>query len=234
MTVKSAIIVEDDQLDWLLKVTRRDSPTHGKRNVAMLLTLFGTGVTPAELANFRVEDCLAADGQLRAGQKAPRGKPATYYQPEVRAEIAFNGRARPLRWNNKRLAAAMMDYLSDRVERHQGTWSGNGYMGLHPQSPLFLARGNEGFACRETEGADGRVRRQYSTLSNLFGTLFENAGIVGAVSGSARRTLAVKLKRRGIDLRVIAEILGNQSLNSLRKMVQGDTARLGDIIKDII
>jgi integrase/recombinase XerD len=230
----SNIIVEDDQLDWLLKVTRRDSAIHGKRNIAMLLTLFGTGVTPAELAGLKISDALAPDGELKAGQKPPKGRKSSYYEAEVRAEIAFNGYARPLRWVNKRLATAINDYLVERVENKQGTWTGSGYRGLDPESPLFLSRGSEGFSCRQTFGQDGKVRRQFASLSNLFARLFSNAGIAGAVAGSARRTLAVKLKRRGIDIRVIAELLGNQSLDSVRRMVQGDTARLGDIIKDVI
>jgi integrase/recombinase XerD len=230
----SPIVVEDDQLDWLLKVTRRDSTVHGKRNVAMLLTLFGTGITPAELAGLKISDTLAADGELKAGQKPPKGRRSSYYEAEIRAEIAFNSYARPLRWVNKRLATAINDYLAERIENRQGTWSGTGYRGLDPESSLFLSRGSEGFACRETVSDDGKLRRQFSSLSNLFARLFENAGIEGAVAGSARRTLAVKLKRRGIDIRVIAELLGNQSLDSVRRMVQGDTARLGEIIKDVI
>lgn len=228
------IIVEDGQLDWLLKVTRRDSRVHAKRNVAMLLTLFGLGLTPAELAGLKVSDALAPDGELKAGQKPPKGRKSSYYEAEVRAEIAFNGYGRPLRWVNRRLAAALNDYLAERIENKQGVWSGAGYRGLDPESPLYLSRGNVGFACRETVGEDGKVRRQFSSLSNLFTRLFENAGIQGGVAGSARRTLAVKLKRRGTDVRVIAEILGTQSLDSVRRMVQGDTARLGEIIKDVI
>lgn len=57
---------------------------------------------------------------------------------------------------------------------------------------------------------------------------------MGAVAGTARRTPAVKLNRKGIDIRVIAEVLGNGSIASVRKLVAGDTARLGDILKDII
>jgi integrase/recombinase XerD len=232
--MSSPIIVEDDQLDWLLKVTRRDSSIHGKRNVAMLLTLFGTGITPAELAGLKVSDALAADGELKAGQKPPKGRKSSYYEAAVRAEISFNGYSRPLRWVNKRLATAINDYLADRIENKQGTWTGSGYRGLDPESPLFLSRGSDGFSCRLTVGEDGKVRRQFASLSNLFARLFANAGIEGAVAGSARRTLAVKLKRRGIDIRVIAELLGNQSLDSVRRMVQGDTVRLGEIIKDVI
>ena len=59
------------------------------------------------------------------------------------------------------------------------------------------------------------------------------AGIEGASSQSGRRTLAVKLKRRGIDLRH-SEILGIESLEAIKKLCAGDPARLGDIVRRII
>ena len=59
------------------------------------------------------------------------------------------------------------------------------------------------------------------------------AGIEGASSQSGRRTLAVKLKRRGIDLRH-SEILGIESLEAIKKLCAGDPARLGDIVRKII
>jgi len=51
---------------------------------------------------------------------------------------------------------------------------------------------------------------------------------------SARRTLAVKLKRRGIDLRHISKILGVESLEAVNKLCPGDPAHLGDIVRRII
>lgn len=60
------------------------------------------------------------------------------------------------------------------------------------------------------------------------------AGIEGASSQPGRRTLAVKLKRRGIDLRHISEILGIESLVAVKKLCAGDPARLGDIVRRII
>lgn len=58
--------------------------------------------------------------------------------------------------------------------------------------------------------------------------------ISSASAQSGRRTLAVKLKRRGIDLRHISEILGIESLETVKKLCAGDPARLGDIVRKII
>lgn len=61
--------------------------------------------------------------------------------------------------------------------------------------------------------------------------IFEQAGIEGATAQSGRLTLAVKLKRRGIDLRHISEILGIESLEVVKKLCAGDPARLGDFVR---
>jgi integrase/recombinase XerD len=71
-------------------------------------------------------------------------------------------------------------------------------------------------------------------LSRLFTRLFTQAGIEGASAKSGRRTLAVKLKRQGIDLRHISEILGIDSLEAVKRLCAGDPARLGDIVRRII
>lgn len=82
-------IVEDGDLEWLIKVTGKGSK-HALRNVALCYTLFGTGMTPSEIALLRVSDYLASDGSVMV-------------DTEVRAEIAFNERSRPLCWTNKKL-----------------------------------------------------------------------------------------------------------------------------------
>lgn len=46
--------------------------------------------------------------------------------------------------------------------------------------------------------------------------------------------MAIKLKRRGIDIRHISEILGLESLEAVKKLCAGDPARLGDIVRKII
>ena len=71
-------------------------------------------------------------------------------------------------------------------------------------------------------------------LSRLFTRLFTQAGIEGASAKSGRRTLAVKFKRQGIDLRHISEILGIDSLEAVKRLCAGDPARLGDIVRRII
>ncbi|WP_244997550.1 hypothetical protein [Pseudomonas viridiflava] len=68
----------------------------------------------------------------------------------------------------------------------------------------------------------------------MYVRLFTQAGIEGASAQSGRRTLAVKLRLQGIDLRHISEILGIESLEAVNRLCAGDPVRLGDIIRRII
>lgn len=213
-------IVEDKDLDHLIKVTRATSGSNAPRNVALIYTLFGTGLMPSEIASLRVDDYLA------------KGEPSE--DTEVRPEIAFNGRSRPLMWANKKLVASIDAYLDERVGRCLGVAPVKlGCRGLDPASPLFLSRGEEGFTFRETV-RNGKTYRSCGSLVNLLNKLIAGAGLEGCNTGSARRTLAVKLHRKRIDLRTINEILGQSSLSATKALCLGDTMRLSKLVAGVI
>ncbi len=153
----------------------------------------------------------------------------------MRAEIAYNHKPRPLCWTNKKLTNAIDAHLAERLERGHGVSSRKAaYRGLDPASPLFVSgRTGEGLKLSAKQ-RDGKTYYSATQLSRLFTRLFEQAGIEGASAQSGRRTLAVKLKRRGIDLRHISEILGIESLEAVKKLCAGDPARLGDIVRRIL
>lgn len=214
-------IVEDKELDLLIRVTRATSGQFARRNVALIYTLFGTGMMPSEIASLLVSDYLDKHGEpLR--------------DTEIRPEIAFNGRSRPLMWASKKLVEAIDVYTAERIEQGLGVASKKaGYRGLNPDSPLFLAKGGEGFTFKVSE-RDGRQYRACASLTNLLNKLIKGAGLEGCNTSSARRTLAVKLHRKHIGLRTINEILGQSSLTATKNLCQGDTARLSDLVKNVI
>jgi len=213
-------IVEDKHLDHLIKVTRATSGPNALRNIALIYTLFGTGMMPSEIASLRVDDYLAKGGPKE--------------DTEVRSEIAFNGRSRPLGWVNKMLVKAIDAYLAERVEKRLSVApSKSGYRGLDPASPLFLSRGEEGFTFRETVRS-GKTYRSCGSLANLLNKLIAGAGLEGCNTGSARRTIAVKLHRQHTDLRTINEILGQSSLKATKALCLGDTMRLSKLVAGVI
>ena len=71
-------------------------------------------------------------------------------------------------------------------------------------------------------------------LTALINRLFAQAGIEGATSQSGHRTLAVKLKRQGIDELYIGEILGMTSIKAIKILCDTNPVRLGDLIKRIM
>ncbi len=75
-----AIVIEDNQLEHAVRVANVSSPENGIRDVALLLTCFGTGMTVTEICRLRVNDYLAESG-------------AVLIDSEVRAEIAYNHRS---------------------------------------------------------------------------------------------------------------------------------------------
>lgn len=217
-----AIVVEDDQLEHAVKVARVSSTENGLRDAALLLACFGTGMTVTELSRLLVRDYLAENG-------------SPIRDSEVRAEIAYNQKSRPLCWTNKKLTNAIDQHLAQRLERGHGvTTRTAAYRGLDPESPLFVSgRTGEGLKL-SPKHRDGKTYYSATQLSRIFTRLFEQAGVEGASAQSGRRTMAVKLKRRGIDLRHISEILGIKSLEAVKKLCAGDPARLGDIVRRII
>ncbi|MFV7762857.1 tyrosine-type recombinase/integrase [Shewanella algae] len=217
-----AIVVEDSQLAHAVKVARVSSAENGTRDAALLLCLFGTGLKPGELSGLLVSDYLNADGTVRADS-------------ELRAEIAFNGRSRPLHWVNAKLTSAINEHLAERFTLGHGvTNRQSAYRGLDPQSSLFVS-GRTGEPLRLTRiDTDGVVTYRAEQISALIRKLFRQAGIEGASAQSGRRTMAVKLKRSGIDERHIGEILGMTSLKAIRALCECDPVKMGDLIKRVI
>ena len=213
-------VVEDKDLDHLIKVTRVTSGSHAARNVALVYSLFGTGLMPSELARLRVDDFLIKSG-------------AVLVETVVRPEISFNARPRPLMWVNKSLVAALNAYLDERVEKRWRLGVETEYKGLDPASPLFLAKGGDGFSFRVTE-RNGKRYEACTSLTNLLNKLMAGAGLDGCNTGSGRRTMAVKLHRQRIDLRTINEILGQVSLRATQELCQGDPVRLSELVRRII
>ena len=143
------------------------------------------------ICRLRVSDYLTESG-------------AVLIDSHVRAEIAYNHRSRPLCWTSKKLTNAIDAHLAERLTRGHGVSTRMmALRGLDPDSPLFVSgRTGEGLKI-SAQRRDGKMYYSANQLSRTYTRLFGLAGIEGASAHSGRRTLAVKLKRRAIDLRHI-------------------------------
>lgn len=218
-----AIVVEDADLNRIVKVTRATSAEHALRNVSMIYVLFGVGLMPVEIARLTVSDYLRRNGTV-------------IEESRLRAEAAFNGKTRPLLWTSKKLVEAIDAYLDHRVRLEQGTGlrprESPAYRGLRPDSALFLTCCNKGFAVLQL-GEAGRSAKSNS-LTRLLNKLIREAGVVGATTASGRRTLGIKLYREGGSIRDINEILGHESLRRTQLLCKGDPVSISKSVAGVI
>lgn len=210
-------VIEDKQVEHLIKATAAYSRVP-ERDTALLLTLYGTALNVTELATLTVADYLDAKGAVRVTSA-------------VRVDVSHNGEERPLFWSNKRVVAALDAYLAWRVEHKHGVTIKKGaFRGLDPDSAIFLTEEGQSYSLTKRTLPSGVLSYSCNTLGAYISRLHANAGIEGGSAQSARRTWAVKQHRKGYDLVHIAKILGHKSVTTTKRLVEGDPARLADIV----
>jgi site-specific recombinase XerD len=192
------------------------------RDAALLSVLYGTGLTATEVALLRVSDVLEATGEFLD-------------QARVRAEIAFNGKERPIFWVNRRIRAALGAYFAARVcAGHGCTDDLAQWRGLDQSSSVFLTVDGRPFTLTRRRTSAGNTSSSCESLTQVIRKLHTQAGVQAAGSTSARRTFAVRLGRQGFDLRHIREVLGLASLSATKNLVEGDPVNLGRIVAKVL
>jgi len=165
-----------------------------ERDAALILLLFGTGLQPAELMRLEVRDYLGADGRIRLVSS-------------VRAELASDGRCRPLYFTNPRATAAVDRYLGLR-SRSATSRPFCPYRGLVASSPLLLAR-------PEPAPTPFTARTFYDTLRRIL----RFTGKPGLSTRSVRRYVANRLMALGADEGEIRRTLGLRNRASLKELL---------------
>lgn len=182
---------------------RSDRPAH---DLALYHLPFATGLRPLEVARLQVRDYLAEDGHVRR-------------ESVVRAEVAINGRERPLYFHHRQLDEALAYYLRERLHDGQGVGTSSGWRGLDPASPLLLDE--QGVPYRPPPGADGApLGPRCAAIHVAYRRLFRHAGLPGLCTQSARLTLMARLAERGADEDQIGLILGIGQARAVRRHVR--------------
>jgi site-specific recombinase XerD len=177
---------------------------------------------PNEAAKLLISDYLEPDGGVRV-------------QSIVRAEIAFNGKARPLLWTSSKIRQAIDDYLSYRLAARQGvTTTPSAYRGLDPHASLFRTSDGEPFSFTRRVTGSGAISYSCETLTEIVRRLHQQAGIEGGNASAARRTFAVRLHRDGRSLKLIQQLIGVSNLSAVKNFIDGDPVRLSAIVSGVI
>jgi len=175
-----------------------------------------------EIGSLTVRDYLREDGSVRASS-------------EVRAAIAYNNNARILHWSSPRVVAALDAYLVERVRLSHGlTVRKAAFRGLDPDGPLFRRGDGEPFQLTARKTSTGTLSYSCDSLSQLYRKLHSQAGLHGPNVLAGRRTFAVRLHRKGFDLKLISELLGLATLSATKRLIDGDPVKLGAIVAGIV
>lgn len=196
---------------------RSSRPWH---DLSLYYLLFATGLRPLEVARLEVRDYLGEDGAVRR-------------ETVLRADVAINGKSRPLFFASSRLNDALAAYLRERQKLRHGLADAGSHRGLAPHSRLFMTVAGEPYAI--TPNGDPRQKRYVCrTLLETYRKLFRYADIQGLCAQSARLTLMSRMYERGADEDQVGEILGIADRSAVRDQLPRPKPTLAALLDELV
>lgn len=126
-------------------------------------------------------------------------------------------------------------YLAERLARGHGvTTRTQEYRGLDGAGSLFLTSAGTPLLFTKRHTSIGRISYSCESLTAIYRRLHVHAGIENGSVSAARRTLAMNLRRNGVDLDTIRRLLGLSTLSGVKRIVDSDPVRLGAIVARVI
>lgn len=192
----------------------------GRRNVAVIWMLFGSGMRVNEVAHLKVSDVFYRDGGLKE----------VFI---IRGPTTKTDKHRPGFILVRQHRDALMAWREQRVDEGAFTSKDGLYGGLDGSSYLFL--GKRGKTWRRLAFNDKKYKiasggtaatKVCGSLENLVRELLKGAGLNYGSSHSGRRTLATWLDRKGYDLELIQLILGHENPDMTLEYIDPDLPRI--------
>lgn len=192
-------------------------PNH---DLALYYLQFATGLRPLEVARLQVRDYLQPDGSVaRVSQ--------------LRAEVAINGRVRPLLFQSTRLDETLGAYLAERSTKGHGVGGPGSPRGLDAVSPLILSPDGTPYRITPNGGTD-QSRQVCRALLEAYRKLFRLSGIKGLNTQSARLTLMARMYDRGADEDQVGLVLGIADRSAVRGQLPRPRPSLTDALEELI
>jgi len=190
----------------------------GRRNVASMWMLFGSGMRINEVAQLKVSDVIYPTGELKPSFVIP----GTYTK---------TGKPRPAYILDRQQREALQGWIKQRISEGAMTGDDGSYGGLRGDSPLFLSLkgGWRKFAFnkKKYQTKDGiKETMVCSSLENNVRSLLKSAGIQGGSSHSGRRSLATLMDSSEYDLELIQRILGHESQDMSLTYIDPNMSRI--------
>jgi integrase len=196
---------------------RSSRPWH---DLSLYYLLFATGLRPLEVARLEVRDYLAVDGSVCR-------------DTELRADVAINGKPRPLFFGSNRLNDALAAYLRERHQLRHGLGEPDPYRGLDPGGRLFLTALGEPYPITPN-GEPQQKRFVCRALLETYRKLFRYADIPGLCTQSARLTLMSRMYDRGADEDQVGEVLGIADRSAVREQLARPRPALAQLFDEIV
>lgn len=190
-------------------------------DLALYYILFSTGLRPLEIARLEVRDYLHPDGNVRR-------------ESELRAEVAINGKPRPLYFSSSRLDEVLAAYFQERCRCGYGLGEPDAYHGLDPGSRVFLSPRGEPYKILPNNDAPGQDRHVCRALLETYRKLFRYAELKGLSAQSARLTLISRMYERGADEDQVGVILGIGERSAVRELLPRPRPTLAEILDESV
>ena len=190
-------------------------------DLALYYMLFATGLRPLEIARLEVRDYLHADGSVCR-------------ESELRAEVAINGKLRPLYFSSRRLDDALTAYFRERCDCGHGVGAPDYYRGLRADSRLFLSPCGEPYRIASNNGEPGQNRFVCRALLEIYRKLFRYAELKGLSAQSARLTVMSRMYERGADEDQVGAILGIGERSAVRELLPRPKPTLAELLDELV
>lgn len=220
---KAQVVESPSQLSHILFVASRGDL--GRRNVAIMWMLFGTGLRINEVAQLKVSDVFYPNGELKRSFIIP----GTYTK---------TGKPRPTYILVKQQREALQLWRAQRIKEKAMLSDDDTYGGLRGDSPLFLSKKGTwrkfAFNPKKYKTKDGiKETMVCASLENTVRGIIKSAGVQGGSSHSGRRSLACLMDRKGYDLKLIQKILGHEDEEMSLQYIDPDMDRIGAAMKNL-
>ena len=220
---KAAVVSAPKDLSHILFVASKGEL--GRRNVAIMWMLFGSGLRISEVGQLKVSDVYYPNGELKKsfvipGTYTKTGKARTAYiiVPQQREAIEA--------WRQHRITEKAM--ISED----------SSFGGLNDESPLFLSKKGAwrkfAFNTKKYKTKDGTKETLVcASLENTVREIIKSAGIQGGSSHSGRRSLATLMDHKGYDLGLIQKILGHEDEEMSLEYIDPNIDRIDSVMKNL-
>ncbi|SDZ37454.1 site-specific integrase [Delftia lacustris] len=219
MSSRDTRILNAQEINEGARQIRSRSP-QPHEDLGLYYILLATAARPLEIARLEVRDYLDANGCVRQAS-------------ELRAEVAINGRSRPLFFRSAQLDQALGSYLSERLARKLGLGADGAYRGLHPASRLFLSSSGRGFEISAYE-ENGQKQFQCRGIQEAYRKIFRHTGFNNMTALRARHTVAASLYARGADEAQIGMLFGIADPRAVRALFPRDSRSLEELVVNLI